>query len=248
MSLNESDFSSLHVIKAWSKAYSPHSLSLRPIYLAKLLKCEHIQNQSFTVVDMGCGSGELIPTILRHINATQYIGIDISEHLLSIASSRFPVDTCLFLNRSINSFLFSMSSCHSRDIPNMGSNRRLFLCIGVLPHMNISELNTHFSLISKTVRKGDILIYETAFRSRVPLRYKLWQALARSTNRKVPNSITLDCVISRLTAANTKIISVTSGPLVQAFKIKFLPVNILRDIKMLMIRSNSQSFVVAQVQ
>lgn len=72
-----------------------HARSLYPILLDRL---SHISYHS--VLDLGCGTGEMMKQILQTDNCKELYGIDLSEEMLAVAKSKLPDQVKLLLGDS----------------------------------------------------------------------------------------------------------------------------------------------------
>ena len=85
----------------WVQKYSlgPTRREVKSIVLPLLA-----QNPDIKILDVGCGTGQLIGEISQTYAAVDYLGIDVTPEMIEIAQADNPGDRIRFLNVSVDDF------------------------------------------------------------------------------------------------------------------------------------------------
>jgi len=93
-----------------------------------------------SVLDVGCGTGRLVP----HLQEREYLGVDIADRLLEKAKENYPSSKFLLMN------------VLNLELPNESFDS--ILCINLLKHLHRKEVSKAFSELVRVCRKGGIII------------------------------------------------------------------------------------------
>jgi SAM-dependent methyltransferase len=99
---------------------------------------EMVERSGTTVLDLGCGSGRLLPTLL-HGGATRIVGVDGSAALLRRAEARIAGDGELSLAMGAGMIRLLLGDVRSLASLDIGETFALAIAVGLLPHLDGPE-------------------------------------------------------------------------------------------------------------
>ena len=124
-------------------------------------KIEYILSQldlsgSEKILDVGTGTGILIPFYLRHLTSGSITAIDFSEKMIEVASSKFPPETYPQVE-------FVLSDVY--DL-NYSSQFDIVMCYSCFPHFN--DKTTAISIFRKTLKhQGKLVVAHSNSRDEI---------------------------------------------------------------------------------
>jgi len=124
-------------------------------------KIEYILSQLYLsgsekILDVGTGTGILIPFYLRHLTSGSITAIDFSEKMIEVASSKFPPETYPQVE-------FVLSDVY--DL-NHSSQFDIVMCYSCFPHFN--DKNKAISIFKKTLKhQGKLVVAHSNSREEI---------------------------------------------------------------------------------
>lgn len=108
-----------------------------------LMRFLYLLESGISLIDIGCGSGKALP-LLRNAGIGKYVGIDASEHMISIAKQRYKGEHFHHLDARSLSKLFQPDAFDS------------FFAYNSLMHVPYEFFGDTLSSIHSIVRKGAV--------------------------------------------------------------------------------------------
>lgn len=86
----------------WVQKYS-----LRPTRreVTKLVLPLLEENRDLKILDIGCGTGQLIGELSEQVGAVDYLGIDVAKNMIALARENNPGNTIRFMNVCVDDFV-----------------------------------------------------------------------------------------------------------------------------------------------
>ncbi len=124
-------------------------MSITHSYIRNLL-ISRFHNKKISIVDYGCGNGDLLNFIDKNIK--KYVGYEISDDCLKVAQNKFKHKK------------YSFNKIHSKKVPKLGAKNSvdLVILIGVIQYMTGSEISQLLKEAKKVLKKNGILIITCA--------------------------------------------------------------------------------------
>lgn len=105
----------------------------------------HFGNNTISIVDYGCGNGDLL-NFIDHKKISQYTGYDISTDCLKVANSNF------------QSKVFQFKKINKNKLPVFDTHIDAIVLVGVLQYMSEQEIDCLLKQAKKKLSKKGVLI------------------------------------------------------------------------------------------
>lgn len=109
----------------------------------------HFKNKKISIVDYGCGNGDLL-NFIDHKKISKYTGYDVSYDCLKVAKTFFQND------------IFQFKKINKKKLPVLDDNLDLIVLIGVLQYMSEDETKYLFEQAKEKLSKNGVLIASCA--------------------------------------------------------------------------------------
>ena len=103
-------------------------------YLEKIFSGYQQDRRVSMVFDLGCGTGGLVPTIMKLWPQAYYIGLDICAEAISFAKSKYPAFKWIVLNKP--------------GLPGMAD---LIVCHSVFTHISVDDTEKYLDVIREAL-------------------------------------------------------------------------------------------------
>jgi 2-polyprenyl-3-methyl-5-hydroxy-6-metoxy-1,4-benzoquinol methylase len=136
----------LHVLdkKSWLYEYYFEGLNQIALEISELLPV----NGKLSILDAGCGTGNLLAYLDKYSNQVDYMGIDVSSEMLKIAKKKW----------ANNNF-------HQSPIENYRESHDIVICSYVLHHYKIDELKDVIANLFKSCCNEHLLVFDIIWES-----------------------------------------------------------------------------------